>query len=151
MNTVPNIGPFLRKRGRQGAAAERKERVMPESYWVVGGEYTDTSFARIAGGAEERRVGPFHSYAEARRQWAALSMASVDNALVRYRIDRRGATQYWVIGGEYIDTSFRTIIGGGAERRVGPFSSYEEARKQWAALSMASVDNALVRYRVDQM
>jgi hypothetical protein len=151
MNTVPNIGPFLRKRARQDADQKVAGQKMPESYWVVGGEYTDTGFVKIAGGAEEKRVGPFHSYAEARRQWAALSMASVDNALVRYRIDRRGATQYWVIGGEYTDTSFRTIMGGGAERRVGPFSSYDEARKQWAALSMASVDNALVRYRIDQM
>jgi hypothetical protein len=124
---------------------------MPESYWVVGGEYTDTSFTKIAGNGEEQRVGPFASYDEARRQWAARSMASVDNALVRYRIDRRGATQYWVVGGEYTDTSFRRIVEGAAEKRVGPFTSYDEARKQWAAHSMAAVDNALVRYRIDQM
>jgi hypothetical protein len=151
MNTVPNIGPFLRKNARQGGGQKVTGQKMPESYWVVGGEYTDTSFTRIASGAEERRVGPFHSYAEARREWAALSMAGVDNALVRFRIDKRGATQFWVVGGEYTDTSFRAIIGGGAERRVGPFSSYDEARNQWAALSMASVDNALVRFRIDQI
>ena len=124
---------------------------MPESYWVVGGEYTDTNFTRIAGNGEEQRIGPFASYDEARRQWAARSMASVDNALVRFRIDRRGATQYWVVGGEYTDTSFRRMVEGAAEKRVGPFESYDEARKQWAGLSMAQVDNALVRYRIDQM
>jgi hypothetical protein len=151
MNTVPNIGPFLRKRGRRGAEPERAGQRMPESYWVIGGEYTDTGFTRIAGGGEERRVGPFPSYDEARRQWAALSMAAVDNALVRYRIDRRGATQYWVVGGEYTDTSFGRMVAGAAEKRVGPFTSYDEARRKWAALSMASVDNALVRYRIDQV
>jgi Domain of unknown function (DUF4170) len=151
MNMVPNISPFLRKNGGQGAAEVRTGQVMPESYWVVGGEYADTSFTKMASGAEERRVGPFESYAEARRQWAALSMSAVDNALVRYRIDRRGATQYWVIGGEYTDTSFRTLTDGAAEKRVGPFASYDEARKQWAALSMSAVDNALMRFRIDQM
>ncbi|MGE5147984.1 MAG: DUF4170 domain-containing protein [Candidatus Eiseniibacteriota bacterium] len=150
MNTVPNIGPFLRKNSQEGASVRAGQK-MPESYWVVGGEYTDTSFTKVAGNGEEERVGPFTSYAEARRQWAARSMAQVDNALVRYRIDKRGATQYWVVGGEYTDTSFRTIAMGGAERRVGPFPSYEEARKQWAALSMAGVDNCLLRYRIDQM
>ena len=123
---------------------------MPESYWVVGGEYTDTSFTRIAGDGQEQRIGPFATYEEARKQWAARSMASVDNALVRYRIDKRGATEYWVVGGEYTDTSFNRIAEGAAERRVGPFASYEEARKHWAALSMSAVDNALVRYRIDQ-
>ena len=76
---------------------------------------------------------------------------AVYNALVRFRIDKRGATQYWVVGGEYADTSFRRLVEGAAEKRVGPFDSYDEARKQWAALSMAQVDNALVRFRIDKV
>jgi hypothetical protein len=32
--------------------------------------------------------------------------------------------------------------------RLGPFPSYEEARKIWKARTMATIDNALVRYRV---
>ena len=151
MNTVPNIGPFLRRRGGRAVEPKRAGKSMPENFWVVGGEYADTSFTKMADGSAEHRAGPFANYDEARREWAARSMASVDNALVRYRIDRRGATQYWVVGGEYTDTSFHRIVEGGQEKRVGPFASYDEARRQWAALSMAAVDNALTRYRIDQM
>ena len=150
MNTVPNIGPFLRGGKKAADIKSAGQTKMPETYWVVGGEYTDTSFTKIAGNGAEERVGPFTSYAEARRPWAGRSRAQVDHALGRYRIDRRGASQYWVIGGEYTDTSFRTIAQGGNENRIGPFASYDEAKRKWAALSMAAVDNALVRSRIDQ-
>jgi len=57
-------------------------------YWVVGGEYADTSFKRIAGGGKEERMGPFASYAAAKAEWQARSWACVDNAHARYRIVR---------------------------------------------------------------
>ena len=57
-----------------------------EKYWVVGGEYESTDFRRMAGGKPEERHGPFASLADARAKWAGLSMSTVDNAHVRYRI-----------------------------------------------------------------
>ena len=55
--------------------------------------------------------------------------------------------QYWVIGGEYRDMSFREIVPGKAER-LGPFATYKEAHKAWAARAWATVDDALMRFRI---
>lgn len=56
--------------------------------------------------------------------------------------------QYWVVGGVYTDTTFRTIAGGGAEERVGPFATYDEAAAEWSRLAWATVDDAHARYRI---
>jgi hypothetical protein len=55
-------------------------------YWVVGGEYADSSFAALLPGCRPERYGPYRSYEDARREWQARTMATIDNALVRYRI-----------------------------------------------------------------
>ncbi len=55
---------------------------------------------------------------------------------------------YWVVGGEYKDTTFRELIPGKTEERLGPFASYEEAHKVWATRAWATVDNALMRFRI---
>jgi uncharacterized protein YndB with AHSA1/START domain len=55
-------------------------------YWVVGGEYTDTRFERLAPGTNEERHGPFDTYEQAHEVWQARARATVDNALVRFRI-----------------------------------------------------------------
>ena len=55
-------------------------------YWVVGGEYADVKFDRLASGAREERHGPFASYAEAYQVWQARARATVDDALIRFRI-----------------------------------------------------------------
>jgi hypothetical protein len=39
-------------------------------------------------------------------------------------------------------------LPGRRPERYGPYPSYEEARKEWQARTMATIDNALVRYRV---
>jgi hypothetical protein len=124
---------------------------MTEQYWVVGGEYTDTDFREIADGGEPERYGPYADYAKARSTWAALSMAHIDNAHVRYAIDRRGFSQYWVIGGRYESTEFKCIADGGAEERAGPFDDYDTALKEWRARSMAHIDEANVRFRIEQV
>jgi hypothetical protein len=54
------------------------------AYWVTGGEYEDAKFARLR--AAEERYGPFPDFAAARREWQARTMATIDNALVRYLI-----------------------------------------------------------------
>lgn len=55
-------------------------------YWVVGGEYADTSFTRLAAGRREERYGPYASYNEAYAAWSARARATVDDATIRYRI-----------------------------------------------------------------
>jgi hypothetical protein len=57
---------------------------------------------------------------------------------------------YWVIGGEYADTGFEEIVGGGTETRLGPFPTYEAAKAEWQRLAWATVDNAHVRYRIEE-
>ncbi len=55
-------------------------------YWVVGGEYGDTRFERLAPGASEERHGPYASYHEAHKVWEARARATIDDALIRFRI-----------------------------------------------------------------
>ena len=59
-------------------------------FWVVGGEYADSSFERLAKGASEERHGPFMSYEEAYATWQARARATIDDALVRFRIVEEG-------------------------------------------------------------
>lgn len=59
------------------------------------------------------------------------------------------AQRYWVIGGEYTDTAFTTIVGGGEPARQGPFDSYDAARDAWANLSWSHIDDAHVRYTIE--
>jgi hypothetical protein len=61
------------------------------NYWVIGGEFTDTSFKKLAPGAREERLGPFKTYREAYQAWQARARATIDDATVRYHIvDDRG-------------------------------------------------------------
>ncbi|MDJ0948079.1 MAG: DUF4170 domain-containing protein [Alphaproteobacteria bacterium] len=121
-----------------------------ERYWVIGGEYTDTSFTSIVGGDVEQRYGPFESYDKAKAIWAGLSMAQVDNAHVRFRIEHEGVSQFWVVGGTYTSTDFTSTVGGAPEDRIGPFESYEDALTEWRKQAWATADNGLVRYRIEQ-
>jgi hypothetical protein len=59
-------------------------------FWVVGGEYADMSFERLAKGAREERHAPFMSYDEAYATWQARARATIDDALVRFRIVDEG-------------------------------------------------------------
>jgi hypothetical protein len=52
-------------------------------FWVVGGEHTDTTFAKVA---KLETFGPFPTYEAARREWQGRTMQTIDNALMRYRI-----------------------------------------------------------------
>lgn len=122
---------------------------MAESYWVVGGEYTDTEFRDIAGGGPEERHGPFGDLAGARAEWAARSMKFVDSAFVKYRIEHAGSHHYWVVGGRYRNTDF-VDIESGQEKRMGPYQDYAGALEEWRARSMAEIDDAHVRYRIEQ-
>jgi hypothetical protein len=120
-------------------------------YWVVGGEYESTDFARIAGGKPEERHGPFASFADARAHWAGLSMANVDNAHSRYRIEKEDAREYWVVGGRYADTGFTRMPEGTREERLGPFKNEREALDVWRAKAWQTVDDALARYHIERL
>jgi len=122
-----------------------------QRYWVVGGEYETTDFRRIAGGKAEERHGPFARFDEARARWASLAMATVDNAHIRYRIEKENADEFWVVGGRYADTGFTRLADGGAEERIGPFKSEREAIDVWRAKAFQTVDDAMVRYRIERV
>jgi hypothetical protein len=56
--------------------------------------------------------------------------------------------RYWVVGGEYKDARFAELAPGTAEERHGPFATYDEAHKAWSGRAWATIDNALIRFRV---
>jgi len=122
-------------------------------YWVVGGEYKSTRFQEIAEGKAEERYGPFADYEEARKKWAERAMATVDNAHVRYRIEKEdaGDREYWVVGGRFTDTDFATIRPGHEKERYGPFRTEQEAVKKWREKAWETVDDAFAAYRVEQV
>jgi predicted nucleic acid-binding protein len=66
------------------------------------------------------------------------------------RSDSNIMARYWVVGGEYTDTDFDEIVGGGPEQRIGPFDSYEAAKAEWQRLAWATVDDANTRYRIEE-
>ncbi|NFV79811.1 DUF4170 domain-containing protein [Magnetospirillum aberrantis] len=121
---------------------------MAKQYYVVGGEYADTAFTQIAAGHKEERFGPFDEH-EAHVCWRALTGKTVDNAMCRYFIRSEGAEsvgeEWYVVGGEYADTSFEVIAAGKQLETYGPFPR-QEALNTWRALTGKTVDNAMVRY-----
>ena len=116
------------------------------TYWVVGGEYADTSFTKLAGGGKEERIGPFSRYDDAKAAWQKRAWATVDSANHRYRIEEEngGESRFWVVGGTYTDTHFETPAHG-EEAWFGPFDSYEEAKAEWQAVLQRDPDNRSVR------
>jgi hypothetical protein len=55
-------------------------------YWVVGGEFTDTSFSRLAAGKSLERHGPYASYKEAYKVWQERAWKTVDDCHSRFRV-----------------------------------------------------------------
>lgn len=54
---------------------------------------------------------------------------------------------FWVVGGEYIDTSFSKLANKGC-RLAGPFSNEGDAFDAWRALSFATTASANVRFSI---
>ncbi len=73
--TVDNamVRYFIRRDGEPAA----------DRWYVVGGEYADTGFERIADGRALETYGPF-SRKEAMETWRTLTGKTVDSALTRY-------------------------------------------------------------------
>ncbi len=120
------------------------------SYYVVGGEYADTTFSVPAAGTVLETHGPFNER-DAKVRWRELTGKTVDNAMVRYFLkseDELTPRKFWVIGGEYADTSFTRIQTGKELEVYGPFGEWEGALGFWRGLTSKSVDDAQVRYDI---
>ncbi len=123
---------------------------MPDQqFFVIGGEYADTSFTEPAPGTELDKRGPY-SEREAKAIWRDLTGKTVDNAMVRYFLkaaEDQNQKIYWVVGGEYADSSFTKLASGKQLEVFGPFEKWE-GLGFWRALTSRSVDDAMVRYDI---
>ena len=123
-----------------------------QRFYVIGGEYADTSFREPYPGGKLETYGPFATEREAKIRWRELTGQSIDNAMVRYFISSDEQTgekknTYWVVGGEYADSSFTRLASGKEVEVYGPFSQ-GEALGFWRALACKSIDDALMRYDI---
>ena len=123
-----------------------------QRFYVIGGEYADTSFREPLPGVKLETYGPFATEREAKVRWRELTGQSIDNAMVRYFIsaDEPGGAaknSYWVVGGEYADSSFTRLAPGKELEVYGPFGQ-SEALGFWRALASKTMDDALMRYDI---
>ncbi len=125
---------------------------MPSRWWVIGGEYSDTRFTQVLPGTEEEHLGPFSNYDEAKTVWQSKAWATVDSCNRRYKIleesGPKATKRYFVLGGDYQDTGFRTLVPGTEEERIGPFDTYEQAHAAWQSRAWATVDSCTKRFRI---
>ncbi len=123
---------------------------MAQRYYVIGGEYADSSFTSPAAGAQLETHGPFASERDAKVCWRDLTGKTVDNAMVRYFLkeaDETAGKNYWVVGGEYADSSFTKLAAGKQLEVYGPYER-AEAMGFWRAMAARSVDDAMMRYDI---
>ena len=122
---------------------------MGKVFYVVGGEYEDTTFQKIATGQTEQRFGPF-TEKEALDTWRGLTGKTVDNALVRYFVRQvaSDAPQQWlVVGGEYTDTTFQKLVAGVSLDVYGPFER-QQAMDKWREMTGKTIDSAVTRFEI---
>ena len=123
---------------------------MSKDFFVVGGEYADTTFHKIGEGKTEESYGPFHEK-EALDVWRSLTGRTVDNALIRYFV-KQDKTQdlikaWYVVGGEYTDTYFETLAPGAELQVYGPFAR-QDAMDRWRDLTGKTIDSAVTRFEI---
>ena len=58
---------------------------MQSQFWVIGGEYTDSGFTRLADGTSQV-FGPFSDYRQAQTVWREHSMNNRHLAMTRFTI-----------------------------------------------------------------
>ena len=116
---------------------------MEQKFFVIGGEYADTSFEQIVDGKEPEMYGPFPER-EAKEFWRSITGQTIDNAMARYFLKPAGELNskiYWVVVGEYADTSFTAIASGKELEVYGPFEN-REALGFWRGITSKTVDDA---------
>ena len=122
---------------------------MAKVFYVVGGEYVDTTFQQLAPGQAEVKLGPFKER-EALDVWRGLTGRSVDNALIRYFVkhDVELVTGSWlVVGGEYADTTFKKLAAGAKLQVFGPFER-NTAMDKWRDMTGKTIDSAVTRFEI---
>lgn len=122
-----------------------------QKFYVVGGEYADTSFNELAHGGEREVHGPFRE-PEAKDFWRTITAKTVDNAMVRYVLtaeEEINGKIYWVVGGEYADTTFMHPATGKGIQAYGPFEK-GDALDFWRSITAKTVDYAMVRYDIHE-
>ena len=63
---------------------------------------------------------------------------------------RPDTTFFYVIGGEFTDTSFESVLTR-SNQIHGPFKTHEEAVSTWRSLSFQETGNAQVRYEIAEV
>ncbi|MBH62660.1 MAG: hypothetical protein CL569_09470 [Alphaproteobacteria bacterium] len=58
-------------------------------------------------------------------------------------------SRFWVVGGEYTDTSFDHLVTG-SERVMGPYSDRDAALIAWRQVAEETRGNCYARYTVAQ-
>jgi hypothetical protein len=58
---------------------------MSKQFWVIGGEFTDTNFERLADGGA-KALGPYPDYDAALAAWREIAVATRPVAHIRYTI-----------------------------------------------------------------
>lgn len=58
------------------------------------------------------------------------------------------AKQFYVVGGEYQDTQFKDLLSGQELEKLGPFTSYDDAKRAWADKAWSTVDTCTARYQI---
>ena len=122
---------------------------MAKAFYVVGGEYVDTTFQQLAPGQTEVKLGPF-AEREALDVWRSMTSKSVDNALIRYFVRQVAnvVSDHWlVVGGEYADTGFNKLAKGAVLDVQGPFNR-NQAMDKWRELTGKTIDSAVTRYEI---
>ena len=122
---------------------------MGKVFYVVGGEYVDTTFQQLAPGQVDTHLGPYGEK-EALDVWRGLTGKTVDNALVRYFVkqDADHTPREWlVVGGEYADTGFKKLAKGASLDVQGPFPR-NVAMDKWRELTGRTIDSAVTRYEI---
>jgi len=59
------------------------------SFWVIGGEYTDTTFTKLIAGKKKEKYGPFRTYDQAFAIWSEKSWKTFDDCFIRYKIIKK--------------------------------------------------------------
>lgn len=57
--------------------------------------------------------------------------------------------RFWIIGGEYTDTRFESLIDG-TERLIGPFAEHREARAVWDRVAAETRSVCTARFTIVQ-
>ncbi|NKD76475.1 DUF4170 domain-containing protein [Haematospirillum sp. H1815] len=119
-------------------------------FYVIGGEYSDSAFSTIAAGKSLEKYGPY-TEVDAHAFWRDITGRTVDNAMVRYVVEENHSQlddkSYYVVGGEYADTTFATIASGHSLEVYGPFTQ-QQAQDFWRTITSQTIDSCLHRYDI---